>query len=96
MKKRLTRVSPLQCGIVFGIFYGLMALIFVPFFLFAAAMRHGTASQVAVGGAFLVFLPILYGALGFVGGVIAAALYNLIAKWTGGLEFEVTEVPPAA
>jgi len=79
---------------VFGVFYGIMTLMYVPFFLFAVATRHGSAAQVTVGGAFLAFLPILFGAFGFVGGVIAAALYNLIAKWTGGLEFEVTDVPP--
>lgn len=28
---------------------------------------------------------------GFIGGLIGAALYNLVAKWTGGLEFEVSD-----
>ena len=49
----------------------------------------------AVGGiALAVMFPIIYAVGGFVGGIIAAALYNLVAKWTGGLEFEVTDETP--
>ncbi|MCB1076315.1 MAG: hypothetical protein KDM64_00690, partial [Verrucomicrobiae bacterium] len=39
-----------------------------------------------------VALPIAYGALGFVGGLIAAAFYNLIAKFAGGLKFDVEDI----
>ena len=88
MKKRLTRVAPLRAGIVLGILYGIGGLIAAPFFLLAAFMgREG-----AVGGIVLaVTFPIIYAVGGFIGGIIAAALYNLVAKWTGGLEFEVTD-----
>ena len=34
--------------------------------------------------------------MGFVMGVLMAALYNLVARWTGGLEFTVSDAPPAA
>jgi len=36
-----------------------------------------------------VFMPIIYGAMGFIFGVIGAALYNLVARWIGGIEVEV-------
>jgi hypothetical protein len=39
--------------------------------------------------------PVIYAIGGFVGGIIAAALCNLVAKWTGGLEFEVTDETPS-
>ena len=32
--------------------------------------------------------------MGFIGGVIAAAVYNLVAKWTGGLEITLSDAPP--
>ena len=38
-------------------------------------------------------MPVLYGALGFIGGAIGALLYNLFAKWVGGFELEM-EVRP--
>lgn len=41
-----------------------------------------------------VLIPVIYGVMGFIGGVISALLYNLIARWTGGLEFEFKDVPP--
>ena len=36
-----------------------------------------------------VLFPIFYGAMGFIFGVITAAIYNLVAQWIGGLEVEV-------
>ena len=44
------------------------------------------------GGVGLIVFPVIYTVLGFVFGVIGAAIYNLVAKWTGGIEFIVTEV----
>jgi len=99
MKKRLTNVSPLKFGIVLGVVYGVMALIFaVPFFLIfsmvgaATARTGGQALPVIFSGVFVIFLPIIYTILGFIGGVIAAFIYNLVAKWTGGIEFTTQEV----
>lgn len=45
-----------------------------------------------LGAAALILIPIvplLYGALGFVMGIITAGLYNWVAGWLGGVEFEV-------
>jgi hypothetical protein len=38
---------------------------------------------------FGIFIPIIYGVMGFVFGIIMAAIYNLIAGWIGGIEVEV-------
>ena len=87
-KRRLTRVVPLRAGIVLGIFYGICGLIAASFLLVATlAGREGAI----LGVTFAVMLPIFYAVAGFIGCVIAAALYNLVAKWTGGLEFEVSD-----
>jgi len=37
----------------------------------------------------LIFLPIMYGVIGFIAGAIGAALYNLVAGVVGGIEIEV-------
>jgi hypothetical protein len=54
----------------------------------AASARTGPQALPAIfSGVFVIFLPIIYAVLGFIGGVIAAFIYNLVAKWTGGVEF---------
>jgi hypothetical protein len=99
MKKRLTHVGPVKLGITLAVLYGLLALVvMVPLFLIAtvagaASVRSGTPAFPAVfSGVFILFLPVLYAVMGFIGGVIAAAIYNLVAKWTGGVEFITEEV----
>ena len=91
--RRLTRVAPLKAGVVLGILYGILGLIAAPFFLLAA-FAGGEGAAAGIGLA--VMLPIMYAVGGFVGGIISAALYNLVAKWTGGLEFEVSDNANAA
>lgn len=89
MKKRLTHVSPLQLGIVLALLYGIVSLIFVPFLVLGAMFGpHGS-----FGAVFFIFVPILYAILGFIGGVIAAFVYNIVAKWTGGVEYIASEAP---
>lgn len=97
MKKQLTYITPLRAGIVLGVLYGILSLIVVPFVLLAAVLgsKTGVPTPAIFGAGLAILLPVLYAAAGFIGGVIAAALYNLIAKWTGGFEFEVRDLPLA-
>jgi hypothetical protein len=99
MKKNLTRIAPLRAGLVLGILYGIFSLLLVPFFLLAGSyaqlagpIPHGPNPFLRSG--FVIVLPIIYAFMGFIGGIIMAALYNLIARWTSGFEFEVRDVPP--
>lgn len=94
MKKQLTYITPLKAGIVLGTLYGILSLIVMPFFLLAALLgnKSGGAASVALGIGLALLMPVIYAVAGFLGGLIGAALYNLIAKWTGGLEFEVRDV----
>jgi hypothetical protein len=99
MQKRLTHIAPVKLGIVLAIVYGVMSLIIiVPIFLLYSLA--GVANTAKIGpqglpaiftGVFLIFLPIIYAVIGFIGGVIAALIYNLVAKWTGGIEFTTEE-----
>lgn len=76
-----------------------MGLIFVPFFLLIGLMgsalgQNKTPLAGIFGVVFAIFMPIMYGALGFIAGAIRALLYNLFAKWAGGFELEL-EVRPS-
>ena len=51
------------------------------------AGQRGVFAMMGVG--FALAAPVLYAAMGFIIGVIGAAIYNLVAKWIGGIEVEV-------
>ncbi len=103
MIKRISHISPLQLGTVLAVLYGTLALVvFVPLFLIIGlVVSHlpQTANQQpmpAIGMvASAVIAPIFYAVFGFIGGVIAAFVYNLVAGWTGGIEFTLVDVAPA-
>ena len=93
-RRTLKRVAPLSAGKVLALLYGAMGLIAVPFFLLAAAMtanlppaQRGIFAIVGTGVA--IAAPLLYAVMGFLTGVIGATLYNVVAKWVGGIEVEV-------
>ena len=50
------------------------------------------AGGVVIGLLIMVGLPIMYSIMGFVGGAIAALLYNLFSNWVGGIEIEVESI----
>ncbi len=92
--RRLKRVAPLQLGKMGALMYGALGLIFIPVFLLIAlvgsvAPEAQQTGFMAMGLGFAIFAPVMYAAIGFIGGVIGAALYNLFAKWVGGIEVEV-------
>lgn len=104
MTRRLKRIAPLQAGKMLAITHALFSLLFIPFILLAgfvsafAQPNHSdtaVAAPIAAGMMIVIAIvfPIFYGIFGFIFGVIGAALYNLIAKWVGGIEFEVEDVP---
>jgi hypothetical protein len=90
MRKRLTYISPLQLGIVLALVYGVISLILVPFLLLGAIFGHGGV------GILVIFIPFIYVIIGFIGGVLSAIVYNIVAKWTGGIEYVAAEAPQGA
>ena len=98
MKKTLKSIEPIQLGKIAGALYGLTGLIFVPFLIlfaiigsFAPKASNGPpAALIAViCFALAIFMPVVYAAMGFLIGMIGAWLYNLVAKWIGGIQVEV-------
>ncbi|MGH8100239.1 MAG: hypothetical protein ACREIW_03005 [Chthoniobacterales bacterium] len=102
MKRTIKRIAPLQLGKMMGVLYACMGLIFLPFFALGAiasafvpqtqAQGAVAAPAVLVSGIMFViglFMPVIYGVMGFVFGIIGAAIYNLVAHWIGGIEVEV-------
>jgi hypothetical protein len=87
-------VGVLSAAKMLGAIYGALGLIFAPIFLLIgmAGMMAGGREAVfggVTGVVFAVLLPVLYGAMGFVIGAIGALLYNLFARWVGGIEVQL-------
>jgi len=80
-------------GFIIGGIYALVALLFAVIGVSTAlesgdALAGGTFGVLYGVGSVILF-PILYGVLGFVGGLISALLYNLIARFLGGIDLEL-------
>lgn len=82
-------------SLIIAIPYGLIIIIYS---LLGAGMVGGDAALAVGGGGIVVGilvmigLPILYAIIGFVGGAIAALLYNVFSGLVGGIEIEVESV----
>ena len=99
--KTLKRIDPFQLGKMLGALYGIMGLLFVPIiFLFSAfgamAANQGSHSQMSgaalgagMGVGVALLMVVAYAVMGFIGGIIAAFLYNILAKFVGGIRVEV-------
>ena len=48
--------------------------------------------ELRIMGVIYCLMPIVMGIFGFVFFVIFAAIYNLLAKWLGGVEVEITNI----
>ena len=83
----ILRVDPLSVGRVFAFMYFIMGLLFVAFLVVAPAF--GGRAHPGVG--FLALLPFMYALLGFLGGVISSALYNLVAPSVGGISVQLSD-----
>ncbi|MEX1130298.1 MAG: hypothetical protein WD227_11155 [Vicinamibacterales bacterium] len=71
-------------GLLFGIGIALFSVL-------GAGLADTTESAIlgpVLGVGAVIVLPIFYGVLGFIGGVIGAALYNLFAAMVGGVEIQ--------
>ncbi len=96
--QRIKSVGVLSCAKMLGVLYGCMGLLFIPFALIAGLASMATQqANSAIGGAAMLALgiiaPVIYGAMGFVFGAIGAWIYNLVAKWLGGIEIQLEPVP---
>lgn len=93
MEKRLVRVAPWQAGKVFAVIYFFLSFIFViPIAIATALGAHPKGFPSAI---MLVFLPFLYAVFGLLFVALAAWLYNVSAKFTGGLQVSVVDTTDA-
>jgi len=92
----LKKIGILSLGKIaglFGVIYGLLAgiLVSVVYAKLEAfpqmTEQLGLISQ--LGYSSIIILPILYGIIYFISGIVTAFIYNLLAGWIGGIELEL-------
>ncbi|HEV8148944.1 MAG TPA: hypothetical protein VGP61_02035 [Gemmatimonadales bacterium] len=86
----IRRVEPGSAAKVGGTLYALLGLLVGLLFSLASlaglgAGLAGSPFAMIFGIGAIIIMPILYGCFGFIVLFISAALYNLAAKWAGGL-----------
>jgi hypothetical protein len=89
MKKRVTRISILQSSKMATAMYCLLGFIYT---LIGIPMIIFGGKRLEVVGIVYLFMPVIMAIFGFIFFVISAAIYNVLAKWLGGFEFEITDV----
>ncbi len=96
----VTRIGVLSLAKMLAVTYAFLGLfiggVISLFALMGAALGRASGGDSGGVGAMLfgvgavIVLPIFYGCLGFVGGLIMAPLYNLVAKVVGGIEVDLS------
>lgn len=100
MNYRVSRIGIVRAGLVSAALYLLMALLFVPFLVLGSAAQAvgGSPGFAVMSLGMILFGLIVYPVMGFIAGVLFAAVYNLVAYLTGGLivRIEAEDAEPEA
>jgi hypothetical protein len=89
--RRITRIAPWQAGKFFAVLYFIVGLIIaIPLAVFSTAIP----GQAGFGIGFAIAVPFMYAIGGLIFVPIACWLFNLVAKFVGGLDFEVADAEP--
>ena len=93
----IQRIQPMPLAKISGVLYAVLGLVAGVFFSLVslaipAVQPHdhqlpGWSLLFGVGA--IVLLPLVYGVIGFVSGLIGASLYNGLSKYVGGIVVEV-------
>lgn len=91
------KISAVTCaafGLIFGVIYGLVFMI-VGGAMMAGGGRDASgagAGSIVVGLLAMIGIPLFYGVLGFIVGLIGGVIYNVAAGFVGGIELELEPV----
>jgi hypothetical protein len=89
MKKQIIRISILQSSKIVVALYFFLGCLYT---LIGIPMAVFGTHQIRIMGIIYCFGPVLMAILGFIFFALGAAIYNLLAAWLGGFEFEVKDV----
>ena len=93
----IQRVDPISAMKVCAVLYAVIGLVAGAIFSLvgmAGLMARSNPELPAAfglifGAAAIIILPICYAIFGAIGGLIMAAIYNLVARYTGGIQIQL-------
>ena len=101
-KVQIKRMGVLSCakiysitlaamGLIVGVIYGLIFMVVGGAMMAGGGRDSGMAggSSIVIGLVMMIAIPIFYGIIGFIAGIIGALVYNIAAGVVGGLELEL-------
>jgi hypothetical protein len=79
-------------AIIYGLLGGVEGVVISLAALLGLAARSGS-NRFALFGVFaIVLVPILFAVIGAISGGLGAVIYNVAAKWVGGIHVEVSDI----
>ena len=90
MKARVLRFSPHQNAKVFAVLMAVSSLVFVVPLMAIAGMFAPKGAGFPL--MMTILMPLIYLVFGYISVVIGCWVYNLLAQYTGGIEFETQPV----
>ena len=92
---RISRFGVVKTATMVALIYVIViAIFFVPAAIVVVAF--GRSTGVAAGGVLIggVLIALVYAAFGWIFTAISCAIYNLAARWVGGIEVQLQPVAP--
>lgn len=90
--RSISRIEPGQFALIMGATYVLFGILAaVVLFMFTSLIPASAGLGSMSRGIGVIFVPIIYGVLGYVCGFIGAVIYNLVAGTVGGIKVTVTD-----
>ena len=92
---RISRFGVVKTATMVALIYVIViAIFFVPAAIIVLAL--GRSTGVAAGGVLIggVLIAIVYAAFGWIFTAIGCAIYNVAARWVGGIEVQLQPVAP--
>src|SRR5215203_5332273 len=88
---KITAVTMAAFGVILGVIYGLIFMVVGGAMMAGGGRNSGTAgaSSLVIGLIMMVAIPVFYGVIGFIAGLIGGAIYNVASGFVGGIELEL-------
>lgn len=91
---KITSVTMAAFGLIFGVIYGLIFMVVGGALMAGGGRDAGAAgaSSLVIGLVMMVAIPVFYAILGFLAGALGGLVYNVAARFVGGIELELENV----